>query len=182
MDVKALQVVWRTLPPVVGVICNVVLVADNRALPVLYASGVVKVIAIKPSPRPIEHFARSQLVLACCPLFSFFVLGSDFNLQESDFSELDPHAVASIFKAYLRERKFLICIYHALHSTHFSLSLFLPPYSPPQEEFTLKRVFFISHYSSPATLDVSINPTVRSGNECRSQRSTSCQTGRFRGP
>ena len=51
------------------------------------------------------------------PPFSFFVLGSDFNLQESDFSELDPHAVASIFKAYLRERKFLICIYHALHST-----------------------------------------------------------------
>ena len=122
------------------------------------------------------------LMLIPFPLFSFFVLGSDFNLQESDFSELDPHAVASIFKAYLRERKlsYLHLSRPPLH--HFSLSFFLPPYSPPQEEFTLKRVFFISHYSSPATLDVSINPTVRSGNECRSQRSTSCQTGRFRGP
>ncbi|KAK7692663.1 hypothetical protein QCA50_004296 [Cerrena zonata] len=36
-------------------------------------------------------------------LRSEFDTGADFNLQESDFSELDPHAVASIFKAYLRE-------------------------------------------------------------------------------
>ena len=65
MDVKASQVVQRTVPPIVGVVCNVVPVADDRALPVLYASRTVKVIAIEPSPCPVEHFTCSQLVLAC---------------------------------------------------------------------------------------------------------------------
>lgn len=30
-------------------------------------------------------------------------LGADFELVQCDPSDLDPHAVASIFKAYLRE-------------------------------------------------------------------------------
>ena len=64
MDVKALQVVWRALPPVIAMISNVVFVADDRALSILYASRAVKVVAIEPSPRAIEHLARPQLVLA----------------------------------------------------------------------------------------------------------------------
>lgn len=35
-----------------------------------------------------------------------FDTGADIDLSLSDPSELDPHAVASVFKAYLREREF----------------------------------------------------------------------------
>jgi hypothetical protein len=33
-----------------------------------------------------------------------FDSGADYDMTECSLSELDPHAVASVFKAYLRER------------------------------------------------------------------------------
>lgn len=33
-----------------------------------------------------------------------FDSGADYDMTECSLGELDPHAVASIFKAYLRER------------------------------------------------------------------------------
>jgi hypothetical protein len=32
------------------------------------------------------------------------ILGADYDMTESTPGDLDPHAVASVFKAYLRER------------------------------------------------------------------------------
>lgn len=63
MNVKALQIVWRALPPIIGVIRDVIPVTDDRALPVLDAGRAVEIVAIKPGPRSVEHFARPQLVL-----------------------------------------------------------------------------------------------------------------------
>lgn len=37
-------------------------------------------------------------------LRSEFDTGADYDLKESNPGQLDPHAVASVFKAYLRER------------------------------------------------------------------------------
>lgn len=39
--------------------------------------------------------------------------GADYHLVDSDPGDLDPHAVASIFKAYLRECMFPPYIYRA---------------------------------------------------------------------
>lgn len=79
------------------------------------------------------------------PPFSFFVLGSDFNLQESDFSELDPHAVASIFKAYLRERK-LSYLHLSRPPLHPLLPFFLSPtlLSSTRRIHTEARFFHLS--------------------------------------
>lgn len=37
-------------------------------------------------------------------LMTFGILGADYDMTESTPGDLDPHAVASVFKAYLRER------------------------------------------------------------------------------
>jgi hypothetical protein len=37
-------------------------------------------------------------------LMAFGILGADYDMTESTPGDLDPHAVASVFKAYLRER------------------------------------------------------------------------------
>lgn len=48
------------------------------------------------------------------PSYSFFlsllnrILGVDYDMTECSPGDLDPHAVASVFKAYLRERMCLI--------------------------------------------------------------------------
>jgi len=34
-----------------------------------------------------------------------FLIGADYDMSECSPGELDPHAVASVFKAYLRERE-----------------------------------------------------------------------------
>ncbi len=39
-------------------------------------------------------------------LRSEFDAGTDYDLTECEPSDLDPHAVASIFKTFLREREF----------------------------------------------------------------------------
>lgn len=55
-----------------------------------------------------EFDTGESLVL---PMLAFVLinhyLGADFSLVECDPGDLDPHAVASVFKAYLRERKYL---------------------------------------------------------------------------
>ena len=38
----------------------------------------------------------------------FFISGVDYDMTECSPGDLDPHAVASVFKAYLRERMYLL--------------------------------------------------------------------------
>ena len=38
------------------------------------------------------------------PFFLFLVTGADYDMSECGPGDIDPHAVASVFKAYLRER------------------------------------------------------------------------------
>ena len=47
-----------------------------------------------------------------------FDSGADYDLRECGPGEIDPHAVSSILKAYLREREYLISIIPLIKSTN----------------------------------------------------------------
>lgn len=55
--------------------------------------------------RPSSISGRSTHV---SKIRSEFDAGGDYNLLECGPGEIDPHAVSSVLKAYLREREFLL--------------------------------------------------------------------------
>lgn len=56
LDVEVLHIVWGALPPVLGVVGHVVIVADNGGLSILRSSGAIKVEAVEPNTRSVQHF------------------------------------------------------------------------------------------------------------------------------
>lgn len=55
MDIKALHIVWRTLPPFIAVTGNIVPIVNHRRLPILRAHRPIDIEAIQPGPRTIEQ-------------------------------------------------------------------------------------------------------------------------------
>ena len=62
VDVEILHVVWRSLPPILRMVEDIVLRTDNRRLAILRPSRAVKVQAVHPNTSPIEHLACVVLV------------------------------------------------------------------------------------------------------------------------
>lgn len=56
------------------------------------------------------EFDSGKNSFTCSIFLSFLIrtLGVDYDMTECNPGELDPHAVASVFKAYLRERMCLL--------------------------------------------------------------------------
>lgn len=47
-----------------------------------------------------------RVLIVACPAISFVGAGADFDMTECGPADLDPHAVSSLFKAFLREREY----------------------------------------------------------------------------
>ena len=50
-----------------------------------------------------------------------FDTGVDYDMTDCDPGDIDPHAVASVFKAFLRERGFIYLSSAILRKSHFFL-------------------------------------------------------------
>lgn len=51
-----------------------------------------------------QNLILVRFTLRCIGLVTIMFAGADFDIAQCSPGDLDPHAVASIFKAYLRER------------------------------------------------------------------------------